>query len=119
MTGIHVSLHKGFKIRLAGIVPVSLEFTDPGQLFTSSRLFAMIMVYLVTACNKVDPRSRGCFTLPIILCKHAYCIYATKCVMTRYKLVRRYTYDSTGIICMFAKTYGKSETFSFRVTLYL
>ena len=25
---LHVSLHKGFKIRLAGIVPVSLEFTD-------------------------------------------------------------------------------------------
>ena len=24
---LHVSLHKGFKIRLAGIVPVSLEFT--------------------------------------------------------------------------------------------
>ena len=25
---LHVSLHKDFKIRLAGIVPVSLEFTD-------------------------------------------------------------------------------------------
>ena len=25
---LHVSLHKGFKIRLAGIVPVSLEFTE-------------------------------------------------------------------------------------------
>ena len=24
---LHVSFHKGFKIRLAGIVPVSLEFT--------------------------------------------------------------------------------------------
>ena len=24
---LHVSLHKSFKIRLAGIVPVSLEFT--------------------------------------------------------------------------------------------
>ena len=24
---LHVSLHKGFKIQLAGIVPVSLEFT--------------------------------------------------------------------------------------------
>ena len=24
---LHVSLHKGFKIRLAGIVPVSLEIT--------------------------------------------------------------------------------------------
>ena len=24
---MHVSLHKGFKIRLAGIVPVFLEFT--------------------------------------------------------------------------------------------
>ena len=24
---LHISLHKGFKIRLAGIVPVSLEFT--------------------------------------------------------------------------------------------
>ena len=26
---LHVSLHKGFKIRLAGIVLVSLEFTVP------------------------------------------------------------------------------------------
>ena len=25
---LHVSLHKGFKIRLAGIVPVFIEFTD-------------------------------------------------------------------------------------------
>ena len=25
---LRVSLHKGFKIRLAGIVPISLEFTD-------------------------------------------------------------------------------------------
>ena len=27
---LHVSLHKGFKIRFAGIVPVSLEFTGFG-----------------------------------------------------------------------------------------
>ena len=26
---LRVSLHKGFKIRLAGIVPVCLEFTEP------------------------------------------------------------------------------------------
>ena len=26
---LHVSLHKGFKIRLAGIVPVFIEFTGP------------------------------------------------------------------------------------------
>ena len=26
---LHVSFHEGFKIRLAGIVPVSLEFTAP------------------------------------------------------------------------------------------
>ena len=25
---LHVCLHKGFKILLAGVVPVSLEFTD-------------------------------------------------------------------------------------------
>ena len=25
---LHVSLHKGFKIRLAGIAPVFIEFTD-------------------------------------------------------------------------------------------
>ena len=25
---LHVSLHKGFKIRLAGIVPVFIEFTE-------------------------------------------------------------------------------------------
>ena len=30
---LHVSLHKGFKIRLAGIVPVSLEFTDANTLW--------------------------------------------------------------------------------------
>ena len=29
---LHVSLHKGFKIRLAGIVPVFIEFTDPTRL---------------------------------------------------------------------------------------
>ena len=28
---LHVSLHKGFKIRLAGIVPVFLEFTGPSM----------------------------------------------------------------------------------------
>ena len=35
---LHVSLHKGFKIRLAGIVPVSLEFTvwTGSSNFTSS-----------------------------------------------------------------------------------
>ena len=32
---LHVSLHKGFKIRLAGIVPVSLEFTAFNQHFYS------------------------------------------------------------------------------------
>ena len=29
---LHVSLHKGFKIRLTGVVPVSLEFTDDNTL---------------------------------------------------------------------------------------
>ena len=29
---LHVSLHKGFKIRLAGIVPVFIEFTVKSQL---------------------------------------------------------------------------------------
>ena len=33
---LHVSLHKGFKIRLAGIVPVSLEFTGVTS-FTASQ----------------------------------------------------------------------------------
>ena len=28
---LHISLHKGFKIRLAGVVPVSLEFTEPNM----------------------------------------------------------------------------------------
>ena len=29
---LHVSLHKGFKIRLAGIVPVFIEFTGASSL---------------------------------------------------------------------------------------
>ena len=50
------------------------------------------------------------------LWKHAYCTYATKCVM-RYKLVTNYTFGSTSMISMFAKIYGKSEISSFRQTI--
>ena len=39
---LHVSLHKGFKIRLAGIVPVSLEFTEV-SLFTQRDFVARRM----------------------------------------------------------------------------
>ena len=31
---LHVSLHKGFKIRLAGIVPVFIEFTGLSSLLS-------------------------------------------------------------------------------------
>ena len=50
------------------------------------------LVFMVAATFKA-----GRFTLPIILCKHAYCIYGIKCVM-RYKLVLHSTFGSTFII---------------------
>ena len=35
---LHVSLHKGFKIRLAGIVPVFIEFTAKDRFLKSGSL---------------------------------------------------------------------------------
>ena len=40
---LHVSLHKGFKIRLAGIVPVSLEFTGYVSLSPPSRFLCDLL----------------------------------------------------------------------------
>ena len=57
-------------------------------------------------------QQRACFTLSTTLFKHAYCIYVTKSVM-RHKFVPHYTFGNTGIICMFARKCGKSETSSF------
>ena len=54
---LHVSLHKGFKIRLACIVPVFIEFTgyesirhfDAGKIaLTASRLFSSLFYCNIT-----------------------------------------------------------------------
>ena len=45
---------------------------------------------------------RGCFTLPVIPCKHAYCTYASKCA----SLNLHCTFGNTGIICMFQRITG-------------
>ena len=45
-------------------------------------------VTLIEIGNTRTSLDKGrCFTSPIIICKHAYCTYATKCGVMRYKLV--------------------------------
>ena len=46
---LHVSLHKGFKIRLAGIVPVFIEFTG----FTTSRAFFVSARKQIPDCQRL------------------------------------------------------------------
>ena len=57
---LHVSLHKGFKIRLAGIVPVSLEFTAHTTL-ESVRAASEVRGWFVRAASEVRPLVRGWF----------------------------------------------------------
>ena len=53
---LHVSLHKGFKIQLTGIVPVTSEFTDDNTLEIRGRFWVKFQGVEVT----LHGNSKGC-----------------------------------------------------------
>ena len=61
---LHVSLHKGFKIRLAGIVPVFIEFTeiDKLEVFSFIEFFMSSLVNLCSAFFKLRHRFLSAFS---------------------------------------------------------
>ena len=63
---LHVSLHKGFKIRFAGIVPVSLEFTG-GDKLTTMVFRAQMWLFRARRDNGgLELRVLACPQLPLL-----------------------------------------------------
>ena len=70
---LHVSLHKGFKIQLTGIVPVTSEFTDDNTLEIRGRFWVKFQGVEVVFCLEI-PRGGVTFSVNFQGVETVFCL---------------------------------------------